>query len=101
MHAAEVPIAVPNICKKFKSPKTKWLLRMICFIASFTASKGKSLGKSGCAESSSSQRQMTAIACSVSKFVYIDRASEVKTKAQGGRLFIVLSQSKTGSSPPQ
>ncbi len=58
---------------------------MMIFIASFTASTGKSFGKSGLVESMSIHRLMTRMACLESILVYTNSASVVNRNALGGR----------------
>ena len=72
MQAADVPMAVPEICKKFISPNSKWLYFMARVMAWMTARRGKEEGNDGSCEIRKSQLVSTASACSVSMLVYMD-----------------------------
>ena len=73
--AADVPIAVPSNCRKYKSPNSKILFLIIVTIADSTASRGKPSGRSSLSRRSLSHYVITVMACSVSMLLYIAVAS--------------------------
>ena len=77
MTAVEVLMAVPNSCRKWRTPNSKILFCIMIRIANLTASIEKSLGSSGA--SSLSHQLMTLMAGLVLMLLYIKLASAVNT----------------------